>query len=118
MKYFDEVLKYVNELSTTIDLPSTRVRAESLYYKFQRVVEAADRKHAFVAPGRGSGEMKRRRRRAGSGGVEGSSSRSEGAASGATVDKGKGVEVGGSEATPNISPELRALLSRDIIRAK
>ncbi|KAF2207796.1 hypothetical protein CERZMDRAFT_62530 [Cercospora zeae-maydis SCOH1-5] len=47
LKGFDEVLKYVNELSGTIDLYSTLVRAESLFRKFQRMVEAIDRKNNF-----------------------------------------------------------------------
>jgi TBC1 domain family member 15 len=32
---FDEVLKYINDLSMTIDLESTLVRAEVLFYRFQ-----------------------------------------------------------------------------------
>jgi TBC1 domain family member 15 len=50
LKGFDEVLKYVNELSGTIDLPSTMVRAESLFRKFQRMVEAIDKKSNFPIP--------------------------------------------------------------------
>lgn len=50
LKGFDEVLKYVNELSGTIDLPSTMVRAESLFRRFQRMVEAIDRKSNFPIP--------------------------------------------------------------------
>ncbi|KAF4537237.1 GTPase-activating protein gyp7 [Lasiodiplodia theobromae] len=42
---FDEVLKYVNELSGTIDLQSTLIRAEALFRRFQRTVEAVDRKN-------------------------------------------------------------------------
>jgi hypothetical protein len=40
----------VNELSNTIDLPSTLIRAESLYNRFQRTVEAVDRKDHFPIP--------------------------------------------------------------------
>lgn len=50
LKGFDEVLKYVNELSGTIDLWSTLVRAESLFRRFQRTVEAVDKKSNFPAP--------------------------------------------------------------------
>lgn len=50
LKGFDEVLKYVNELSGTIDLPSTIVRAEALFRRFQRVLEAIDKKSNFPAP--------------------------------------------------------------------
>lgn len=67
LKHFDEVLKYskssfstqiklvlthgtVNELSTTIDLEQTLVRAEALFRRFQRTVEAIDKKSNFPAP--------------------------------------------------------------------
>lgn len=40
----------VNELSNTIDLPSTLIRAEALYNRFQRTVEAVDRKNHFPIP--------------------------------------------------------------------
>ncbi|PHH52732.1 GTPase-activating protein GYP7 [Ceratocystis fimbriata CBS 114723] len=50
LKAFDEVLKYVNELSGTMDLESTLIRAESLFRKFQRMVEAVDKKDSFPLP--------------------------------------------------------------------
>jgi len=50
LQHFDEVLKYINELSNTIDLPSTLIRAEALYNRFQRTVEAVDRKNHFPVP--------------------------------------------------------------------
>ncbi|KAK5172552.1 GTPase activating protein [Saxophila tyrrhenica] len=50
LKGFDEVLKYVNELSGSIDLQSTMVRAESLFLRFQRMVEAIDKKSNFPVP--------------------------------------------------------------------
>ena len=50
LKGFDEVLKYVNELSGTIDLPSTMLRAEALFRRFQRMVEAIDKKSNFPVP--------------------------------------------------------------------
>jgi hypothetical protein len=40
----------VNELSNTIDLPSTLIRAEALYNRFQRTVQAVDRKNHFPIP--------------------------------------------------------------------
>lgn len=40
----------VNELSTTINLESTLVRAEALFRRFQRTVEAIDKKSNFPAP--------------------------------------------------------------------
>ncbi|QIX02166.1 hypothetical protein AMS68_007683 [Peltaster fructicola] len=47
LKGFDEVLKYVNELSGTIDLPSTMVKAEGLFRRFQKTVETIDKKNNF-----------------------------------------------------------------------
>ncbi|KAB8416383.1 hypothetical protein FH972_024902 [Carpinus fangiana] len=50
LQHFDEVLKYVNELSGKIDLESTLVKAEGLFKRFQKTVEAVDRKSSFPAP--------------------------------------------------------------------
>jgi len=50
LQHFDEVLKYINELSNTIDLPSTLLRAESLFRRYQRTLEAVDRKDHFPVP--------------------------------------------------------------------
>jgi TBC1 domain family member 15 len=69
LKHFDEVLKYgmyhqcqiesitiyadqsvVNELSCTMDLESTLIRAEALFRKYQRLVEAIDKKGNFPGP--------------------------------------------------------------------
>ncbi|CAK7244988.1 MAG: GTPase activating protein [Sporothrix thermara] len=50
LEHFDEVLKYVNELSGTMDLEATMVRAEALFRRFQRLVEAVDKQHNFPAP--------------------------------------------------------------------
>ena len=99
MKQFDEILKYVNELSNTIDLSNTRLRAEVLFRRFQRTVEAVDRKKAALGA-KGKGVLRRRSTIG-----EGSSS-SPGAAAAA------GVEDEG----PEISDDLRKILSREIIR--
>ena len=40
----------VNELSNTMDLPSTLLRAQSLFRRFQRTVEAIDKRNNFPAP--------------------------------------------------------------------
>lgn len=64
LRRFDEVLKYsmfpfwldyakrlsVNDLSGNIDLRSTLIRAEALFQKFQRMVEAVDKKDNFPSP--------------------------------------------------------------------
>jgi hypothetical protein len=46
----DTLAKTVNELSNTIDLHVTLVQAEALFRRFQRTVEAVDRKHSFPPP--------------------------------------------------------------------
>lgn len=40
----------VNELSNTMDLPSTLIRAQSLFRRFSRTVEAFDKKNNFPTP--------------------------------------------------------------------
>ena len=40
----------VNELSNSIDLESTLIRAEALFRRYQRMVEAIDKKSNFPAP--------------------------------------------------------------------
>jgi hypothetical protein len=44
LKNFDEILKYTNDLSMTINLEETLQRAEILYYQFKQRVEAVDNK--------------------------------------------------------------------------
>ncbi|KAG2215549.1 hypothetical protein INT46_000355 [Mucor plumbeus] len=44
LKNFDEILKYINDLSMTINLEETLQRAEILYYQFKQRVEAVDNK--------------------------------------------------------------------------
>ncbi|ETN40610.1 uncharacterized protein HMPREF1541_04887 [Cyphellophora europaea CBS 101466] len=53
LKQFDEVLKYINELSGTIELRETLVRAEGLYKRFERTVGVVDRQTALPAPNEG-----------------------------------------------------------------
>lgn len=44
------IFEIVNELSNSIDLESTLIRAEALFRRFQRMVEAIDKKSNFPAP--------------------------------------------------------------------
>ncbi|GAN03755.1 GTPase-activating protein GYP7 [Mucor ambiguus] len=44
LKNFDEILKYINDLSMTINLEETLQRAEILYYQFRQRVQAVDNK--------------------------------------------------------------------------
>lgn len=47
---FPDLKAAVNELSGSIDLESTLIRAEALFRKFQRLIEAIDKKNNFPAP--------------------------------------------------------------------
>lgn len=118
LKQFDEVLKYVNELSYTIDLTSTRLRAEALFKKFQKTVEAIDRKNGANATGLGSpGPGKRSslvHRRAESSSSVGTRGRASGNDAGPSAAAGKRKEE--EDAGPVVSVELRKLLSREIIK--
>ncbi|KAI9709090.1 MAG: GTPase activating protein [Bogoriella megaspora] len=118
LQHFDEVLKYVNELSNTIDLPSTLIRAEALFRRFQRTVDAIDKRNNFPSP------RLRQRKPPASSPSQSSPSQSNpnGASSGADAGKqpqrqsvGDAVAQGiGAEKEKVISPELRGLLSRDV----
>ncbi|CBF71108.1 GTPase-activating protein GYP7 [Aspergillus nidulans FGSC A4] len=50
LKQFDEVLKYINELSNTMDLIPILTRAETLFHRFGRQIEAIDKKNNFPTP--------------------------------------------------------------------
>ncbi|KAI9880168.1 MAG: GTPase activating protein [Pleopsidium flavum] len=108
LKHFDEVLKYVNELSNTIDLQSTLIRAEGLFRRFQRTVEAIDKKNNFPAPSV-------RQRNPASNDTSSQSAGASGADVGGSV--GRAVAQGiNADKEKVISPELRQLLSRKVIK--
>ena len=112
LKHFDEVLKYVNELSNTIDLNSTLLRAQTLFRRFQRTVEAVDKKHNFPAP------TVRQRKPADA--EQRPASKGKSAATGAEPAAGNSsignavVQGIGAEKEKVISAELRALLKREV----
>ncbi len=137
LKHFDEVLKYINELSNTMDLQEMLMRAEGLFKRFEKTVEAIDRKESFPMP---STAEELRQRKSGEGDAKDGQKQGQGAA---------GVVVTGSAATSAmvmrmqnqrpgsrgqpqgqaqvkgkeaekvkekvITPELRLLLSRKIV---
>ncbi|KAH7032769.1 GTPase-activating protein GYP7 [Microdochium trichocladiopsis] len=103
--HFDEVLKYVNELSNTIDLGSTLVRAEQLFRRFKRLVEAIDKKENFPKPPQQASSPSV---------TEGPSSRSPRSPNKPGTDKGKAPEGKDVETIKVITPELRKLLSRTV----
>ncbi|KIW71271.1 hypothetical protein PV04_03454 [Phialophora macrospora] len=65
LKHFDEVLKYINELSGTMNLQEMLVRAEALFKRFEKTVEAIDRKETFPMPSGAGGELRQRKPDAG-----------------------------------------------------
>ena len=96
----------MNELSNTIDLDSTLVRAESLFRRFQRTVEAIDKKHNFPTPSvrqRRPAEQIPHADAASSSTDAGRRSVGDAVAQGMSAEKEK-----------VISPELRTLLSRKV----
>ncbi|KAL8995064.1 MAG: hypothetical protein Q9169_005133 [Polycauliona sp. 2 TL-2023] len=115
LKHFDEVLKYINELSNSIDLPSTLLRAQYLFRRFQRTVEAIDRKQNFPAPS----NIRQRKPTAASditatsvtkGKTAPNNTKGKTAAATSANDVPDKLEV----ETKVISPELRCLLSRKV----
>ncbi|CAF3512198.1 unnamed protein product [Fusarium graminearum] len=109
LQHFDEVLKYINELSTTIDLEATLIRAESLFKRFQRLVDAVDKKQNFPAPrfnpknSSGSSES-----------AESGPSKDGKTKDGKTPAKGKAKEPEAPPQPKTITPELRKLLSKEV----
>lgn len=101
----------VNELSNTIDLPSTLLRAQTLFRRFERTVEAVDKRNNFPTP------AVRQRKPA-----EKPSSpkpRNSGATSAVDGRRRPSSNAGGEEENGKIkekviSPELRQLRSRKV----
>lgn len=56
---FDEVLKYANDLSGTIDLDTTLAQAEVLFLQFRTVVEEIDKENGDASAS--GGELRNRR---------------------------------------------------------
>lgn len=105
----------VNELSGTMDLESTLVRAESLFKRFQRTVETIDKKGNFPSAPQARQRKLAAALVAGPGrGSPGSSPKPQDQVTTSGTDKGKQVGEDGQEEARVISPELRALLSRKV----
>lgn len=99
----------VNELSGTMDLESTLIRAESLYRRFQRTVETIDKKDNFPS----APQARQRKAIASSPPTSpGPSSSGQPRAAASGADTGK--QVGAEEEKPVVSPELRSLLSKKV----
>lgn len=104
----------VNELSNTIDLPSTLLRAQTLFRRFQRTVETIDKRNNFPTP------SVRQRKTADK--PSSPNPRNNGATSaldgrrrpGSSAGTDEGEEGKGKAKEKVISPELRQLLSRKV----
>ena len=94
----------MNELSGTMDLESTLVRAESLFRRFQRTVETIDKKGNFP-----SAPQARQRKS-----IQGAPTPSDGGAEASTSATNNGKQPVGDQDARVISPELRTLLSRQV----
>lgn len=129
LEHFDEVLKYVNDLSGHIELQETLVRAEALFKRFEKTVEAVDRRNAFPAPGQTQGQSDSGTKQGGDGEstqnttrpnpAAAGSSRSPGRQSSRPISQGRPTSKGGKAPEKDqekvITPELRLLLSKKII---
>ncbi|KIW17270.1 hypothetical protein PV08_04461 [Exophiala spinifera] len=131
LQHFDEVLKYINDLSGQIELQETLVRAEALFKRFERTVEAVDRRNTFPAPGQTPGQSESRKQggdgkstqEASETGTRATStagsSRSPGRQGSRPVSQGRPTSKSGKppekEKEKVITPELRLLLSKRII---
>lgn len=104
----------VNELSNTIDLPSTLLRAQALFRRFQRTVEAVDKRNNFPTPTvrqRKPADKPSSPQPSNSGATSAVDGRRRPGSS-AGID---GDEEGKGKAKEKvISPELRQLLSRKV----
>lgn len=117
----------MNELSNTIDLESTLIRAEALFRRFQRLVETIDKKGNFPPPRPLKSPEPAKVRPGSSSTTENPSSPGqrnarEGPASPSSPrnrpgqNKGKAPAARAEEEEPQriITPELRQLLSRKV----
>ena len=103
-----------------MDLRSTLIRAEGLYRRFERTVEAVDRKDSFPAPKLPAGRptkptagAEQKQQTQGAGAADALGKQSTGTPARARPSS-SGVQGGApqKEKEKVISPELRALLSR------
>ncbi|KAL2871361.1 GTPase-activating protein GYP7 [Aspergillus lucknowensis] len=128
LKQFDEVLKYINELSNTMDLIPILARAESLFHRFERSVQAIDKKNNFPAPPLSAQQRKPTTRsqtqpssshpNSTSNISTNSNAKSPDRSSGPSPSRGISTALpstpGDNQPDPKvISPELRALLRKD-----
>lgn len=137
LSFTNSANQIVNELSNTIDLSSTLLRAQALFRRFQRTVDAIDKKHNFPAPptrqrkatdtptasgDKPSPDQKRgvTTNVIGTGAAKSSSGNAASGSSNAAAKARARVATERDKETQQakekvISPELRALLSRKVV---
>ena len=103
----------MNELSGTMDLESTLVRAESLFRRFQRTVETVDKKGNFPSAPQARQRKQLAAIASGPGPIPKPQDTDVQASSSGT-DKGKQASTEDGAEEKVISPELRGLLSRKV----
>jgi len=109
-------------LANTIDLEATLVRAEALFRRFQRTVEAIDKMHNFPAPRARQRPVSANLGAAqsiapnspGKSGASGTTTGADVASAPDTTVKGKFTNQDSQKQMKVISPELRKLLSRRV----
>ncbi|KAI2843434.1 hypothetical protein CBS11350_5303 [Aspergillus niger] len=113
LKQFDEVLKYINELSNTMELVPILTRAESLFHRFERAVQAIDKKNNFPAPA--AHQRKPTQDSSASTNNKGKSpQRPQNTAFSSGVSAGPSSAPDSEGETKVVSPELRELFHKDI----
>ncbi|GLB10005.1 GTPase activating protein [Aspergillus tubingensis] len=113
LKQFDEVLKYINELSNTMELIPILTRAESLFHRFERAVQAIDKKNNFPAPA--AHQRKPTQDSSTSTNNKGKSpQRPQSTAFSSGVSAGPSSAPDSEGETKVVSPELRELFHKDI----
>ncbi|PYI10745.1 putative GTPase activating protein [Aspergillus sclerotiicarbonarius CBS 121057] len=112
LKQFDEVLKYINELSNTMELVPILTRAESLFHRFERAVQAIDKKNNFPAPA--AHQRKPTQDSSASPNKGKSPQRPQSTAFSSGVSAGPSTAPGDDGETKVISPELRELFQKNV----
>lgn len=102
----------VNELSNTMDLEATLIRAEHLFRRFRRLVDAIDHKHTFPPPRLQSPTQGSNQSTASASPSTDTGGSRPSAATPSRKNAGKAPETPAVERV--ITPELRKLLSRSV----
>ncbi|PWY80923.1 RabGAP/TBC [Aspergillus sclerotioniger CBS 115572] len=112
LKQFDEVLKYINELSNTMELVPILTRAESLFHRFERAVQAIDKKNNFPVPA--AHQRKPTQDSPASPNKGKSPQRPQSTAYSSGVSAGPSTAPGDDGDAQVISPELRELFQKNV----